>query len=264
MQFTFQKYQGTGNDFLLIDDRENRFPIADQSWIEHICHRRFGVGADGLILLRLESDGLPRMVYFNSDGRESTFCGNGGRCFAAFLRFTGLADGGEVFFHAKDGLHEAEYLDDGRIRLKMRDVQEVLVRDNAWECFTGSPHFVRFLPEIGELDVKKEGAAIRYSETYKKEGINVNFVEREGEGIFVRTYERGVEDETYSCGTGVTAAALVANVALGISSPVPIRTPGGKLEVSFVQKGAGFEKVYLTGPAVRVFEGELSNVAAGF
>lgn len=259
MQFTFQKYHGTGNDFLLIDDRENQFPLDDQPWMEHLCHRRFGVGADGIILLRLESDGLPRMVYFNSDGRESTFCGNGGRCFAAFLRFTGLADGPDVFFHAKDGLHEAWYLDDGRIRLKMRDVAEMVPRENAWECFTGSPHFVRFLSPIQDLDVKKEGAAIRYSEFYKREGINVNFVELMESGISVRTYERGVEDETYSCGTGVTAAALVSNWVHGRKSPVPIQTPGGKLEVEFERRGSSYEKIFLTGPALRVFQGTIAR-----
>jgi diaminopimelate epimerase len=250
----FWKYEGTGNDFIMLDNRQQTLHLSREQ-IEKMCHRRFGIGADGLILIENDSQSDFRMVYFNSDGRESTFCGNGGRCAAAFARFLGLA-GEEVRFSARDGMHTARFQASGEVRLQMRDVSDIQQHPAGWVLFTGSPHLVVETDAAESLDVKQEGSRIRYSEPYKAEGINVNFVKKGAEEILVRTYERGVEDETLSCGTGVTAAALLAS-RRGYASPVSVRTPGGRLSVEFSEKTPGnFSDVWLIGPAVQVFAGE--------
>lgn len=253
-EIVFWKYQGTGNDFVMVD---NRNLVFDKSvfHVKKLCDRRFGIGADGLICIENASEADFRMVYFNSDGNESTFCGNGGRCVVAFAKQLGII-GDQTRFVAKDGIHEAQIL--GReVRLKMIDVAEIKTIENGYELFTGSPHFVALVENVLGLDVKAEGAVIRYSDSYAKEGINVNFMEQKKDRILVRTYERGVEDETYSCGTGVTASALVA-ATLGMTSPVAIETPGGKLSIEFTKLGeSSFSDIYLKGPADLVFEGKL-------
>lgn len=250
----FYKYHGTGNDFVMIDNRAG-LPHASEQEIKALCDRRFGIGGDGLIYLERSDEADFRMVYFNSDGRESTFCGNGGRCVVAFAKHLGVFAGNQTTFTARDGLHSAE-LTGGLVRLHMRDVETLSRNEYGFELFTGSPHLVMEEENIGEMDVKLEGAKIRYSPRYAAGGINVNFVQQMGDRIFVRTYERGVEDETLSCGTGVTAAALVM-AHLGWPSPVSVKTPGGMLSVAFETEDPGFKEVYLTGPAVRVFEGEI-------
>ena len=249
----FYKYQGTGNDFVMIDNRDGQFPVS-QTYIEHLCHRRFGIGADGLILLQNDPDYDFRMVYFNADGREGSMCGNGGRCTVRFAEDLGIFSGSTSFI-AVDGEHEAS-ANTGVISLKMGEVHSLEQHDDYDFMNTGSPHYVRYVSDIKNFDVFNEGKKVRYSDEWvKRGGTNVNFVEvLDNETIYVRTYERGVEDETYSCGTGVTASALSAYLKHGMQSPVKIITNGGSLQVSFDKN---FENVYLIGPAVKVFDGKL-------
>lgn len=254
----FYKYQGTGNDFVMIDDRDQTFPASDQALIARLCHRRFGIGADGLILLQNHPDYDFRMVYFNADGAEGSLCGNGGRCIVRFAHDLGLFDTTTRFL-AIDGEHTAE-VRDNLVHLHMSDVAGMDVRPAHTFLNTGSPHVVQFVDDVDEYDVVAEGRAIRYSAAFAPGGTNVNFTQLVGDtGLSVRTYERGVEDETYSCGTGVTAAALAAYRQFDLPSPVAIRVVGGTLQVSFVPQPAGrFSDIYLIGPAERVFTGELT------
>lgn len=253
----FYKYQGTGNDFIIFDDRQNTFHLG-QKEIAHLCHRRFGIGADGLMLLQNAEGYDFRMVYYNSDGTEGTMCGNGGRCLVRFAADLELVKE-KAFFIAVDGPHLA-FIDETKISLQMQDVKEIQQLSNDYYTHTGSPHYVQFCQHIAEVNVREMGSKIRYSADFAHQnGTNVNFVEpMEEHKIFVRTYERGVEDETYSCGTGVTAAALVSHVKHGNTSPVHIETLGGQLSVQFegsLEKG--FHDIFLIGPAKRVFEGKI-------
>jgi diaminopimelate epimerase len=256
MTIAFNKYQGAGNDFIIIDNREGFFNPENSGLINRLCDRRFGIGADGLILINK----IPRydfeMVYFNSDGFESTMCGNGGRCAASFAVKSGIA-GNKLVFRAVDGVHEA-LSQEGLIRLKMNDVNETRYISNNYFINTGSPHYVVFTKELKSFDVYGEGKKIRWSKDLPPGGTNVNFVEIENNGIFVRTFERGVEDETLSCGTGVTASAI-ASVLSGHfdSGPVNVRTRGGNLMVEFNTKGEKISDIWLTGPATFVFEGKI-------
>lgn len=259
----FFKYQGTGNDFILIDDRSKTFPAANQALIEQVCHRRFGIGADGLILLQNDSDYDFRMVYFNADGAEGSMCGNGGRCIVRFAHDLGIFER-ETRFIAVDGEHTA-VVDGENISLKMSPVSSIGDRNGLTFLNTGSPHVVLFVDDLESFDVVAEGRTIRYSDPFlpsesTRGGTNVNFAQLLADNtVFVRTYERGVEDETYSCGTGVTAVALVAHQQLALPSPVSIKTIGGNLSVSFNQSSDGaFDAIYLTGPAKRVFTGSIS------
>ncbi len=263
MTLNFFKYQGTGNDFVLIDDRDEAFPATNQALIERLCHRRFGIGADGLILLRNGSgherpDYDFRMVYFNADGAEGSMCGNGGRCIVRFAHDLGLFES-ETRFWAVDGEHIAVVCEED-IFLKMGPVANIEERDGLTFLNTGSPHVVRFVDDLESLDVVAEGRAIRYSATFEPNGTNVNFAQvLDDNTLFVRTYERGVEDETYSCGTGVTAVALVAHQQRAMNDPVFIQTIGGNLRVSFNALPDGsFDNIYLIGPAKRVFTGTIS------
>ncbi len=250
----FYKYQGTGNDFVMIDNRDEQFP-KDKDFIEKLCDRRFGIGGDGLILLENDSESDFKMVYYNSDGNESTMCGNGGRCIVAFAHFLDVFEE-KTKFIAIDGLHEAE-IKNGIVKLKMIDVETISQDGDNFVLNTGSPHFVKFVNNIENFDVYKNGYDIRNSETYKKEGINVNFVEKISDNeLFVRTYERGVEDETFSCGTGVTAASLVVLKDNGQDS-VKIKVLGGNLKVYANQDGDSFKNVWLEGPAKQVFKGKI-------
>lgn len=256
MKHTFYKYQGTGNDFVMVDNRDNVFPKNDTKLIGHLCDRRFGIGGDGLILLENDISTDFRMVYYNSDGNESTMCGNGGRCIVAFAKALGIIDN-ETEFTAIDGRHHATIAEDGIISLHMKDVHTVSVYENYVFLDTGSPHHVEIVDGLENFNVKSVGANIRYSGLYGDKGSNVNFVAQAGADKFaVRTYERGVEDETLSCGTGVTAVAIAMKV-LGNTeaNEVTLQTPGGDLKVSFVQDGKQFKQVYLTGPAKFVFNG---------
>lgn len=251
----FYKYQGTGNDFVMIDNRDMSFP-KETEIIKKLCDRRFGIGGDGLILLENDKNSDFKMVYYNADGNQSTMCGNGGRCLVAFAHFLDIFEE-KCSFTAIDGLHEAE-IKNGIVKLKMINVEKIAEDGENFVLNTGSPHFVKFVDNIEVFEVYKNGNKIRNTETYQKEGINVNFVEQISEGeIFVRTYERGVEDETYSCGTGVTASALVFMKNQNLDS-VKVKTLGGNLNVHAEKEGDSFKNIWLEGPAKQVFIGKVN------
>jgi diaminopimelate epimerase len=256
MNIAFNKYQGAGNDFIIIDNRNCVFNPKNSDLINRLCDRRFGIGADGLILINKASGYDFEMDYFNSDGFEGTMCGNGGRCASDFAMKSGIA-GKKLSFKAIDGIHEA-FSKESLISLKMNDVDETRYISNNYFINTGSPHYVIITKELNTFDVYGEGKKIRWSKDFPPGGTNVNFVEIENNGIYVRTFERGVEDETFSCGTGVTASAI-ASVLSGHfdSSPVNVRTKGGNLQVDFKVKGKQITDIWLTGPATFVFEGKI-------
>ncbi|WP_162051659.1 diaminopimelate epimerase [Pontibacter pamirensis] len=255
MAITFYKYQGTGNDFVMVDNRKHSFPTDDEMLVKQICDRRTGVGADGLILLQDHPDYDFEMVYYNADGRLGSMCGNGARCTVRFARQLGVIEDVACFL-AADGEHQASVERD-LIQLKMNDVHDTEKIGEDFYLNTGSPHYVRFVDNVQDLDVYAEGRAIRYNDRFAAEGTNVNFVERISDNeIFVRTYERGVEDETLSCGTGVTACALVAGLK-GLKNPVKVKTLGGELKVTFKQEEDTFKHINLVGPAKQVFTGSV-------
>lgn len=257
MNHPFYKYQGTGNDFVLMDNRAGAIHL-DKNQVAHLCHRRFGIGADGLMLLEGEPGYDFKMVYYNSDGAESSMCGNGGRCITRFAYDLGIHKP-EYLFLAVDGPHAAT-IEDKIVRLKMKDVTSVDHHATYSLIDTGSPHFVKMVTDLNHQNVVWEGRQIRNNDRFKKHGVNVNFVETTDEsGIFVRTYERGVEDETLSCGTGVTAAALLnAHNDMGFNH-VNVKTLGGNLYVEYDKTGENrFENIWLCGPAERVFEGTVT------
>ncbi len=277
MKIIFHKYHGTGNDFIITDNRKLKVKLNTKQ-IALLCHRRFGIGADGLMLLQNKKGFDFQMVYFNSDGNESSFCGNGSRCIVAFAKELGMIKKSETTFIATDGIHTAKIslqpLKAGNIHvsIKMRDVRNIeVVSDSSISpkggdgggllLNTGSPHYVRFTEGVKTAEIISEAKKIRYSDRFSKEGVNVNFAEKNGKGIFVRTYERGVEDETLSCGTGVTACALASSVK-GISTAensCKISTLGGELTVRFHRgKGNSFSDIWLEGPATFVFKGEVN------
>ncbi|MDL5513781.1 diaminopimelate epimerase [Arenibacter sp. M-2] len=256
MLLNFYKYQGTGNDFVMIDNRKEFFPKDNVGLVSFLCDRRFGIGADGLILLENDKDTDFKMVYYNSDGRQGTMCGNGGRCIVAFAHHLGVVDQ-NITFKAVDGLHKAT-MAEGIVSLEMQDVKEIREKSNSLFLNTGSPHHVQLVDGLKEFDVRKEGAKLRYG-LYGEQGSNINFVDQASEDTFnVRTYERGVEDETFSCGTGVTAVALAMYHSGKTKKDfVKIVTPGGNLQVKFRNSENGYDQIWLTGPAQLVFKGEI-------
>jgi diaminopimelate epimerase len=260
MEQDFYKYHGAGNDFILIDNRDGRFHPEPEK-VARLCDRHFGIGADGLILLNRAAGYDFGMAYYNSDGRESTMCGNGGRCVVAFADFMSAASG-EVSFLAVDGPHKGIVLSrsglEFLVKISMGDVDTVTERGDDLIINTGSPHLLRFKCNVEDTDVMAEAAPLRYHRDFFPGGINVNFIEPEGDRIFVRTYERGVEAETLSCGTGVTAAALAFAHRNGFKAGVvSVRTKGGTLSVSFKRRPDGsFTDIWLQGPATRVFHGK--------
>lgn len=258
MELEFYKYQGTGNDFVIIDNRSNTFPKTTKL-IEKLCDRRFGIGGDGLILLENDSNSDFKMVYYNSDGNESSMCGNGGRCIVAFAKKLAIFET-ETTFTAVDGLHYATIDAAGIVSLQMIDVDAVTVKEGYIFMNTGSPHHVELVENVKDLKVKEIGAQIRYSDLYGTEGSNINFVEQMDQDTFaVRTYERGVEDETLSCGTGVTAVAIAMFTAGKTTShTVNLKVEGGALKVSFECNNSKFTNIFLTGLATLVFSGSIS------
>lgn len=257
MTIPFYKYQGTGNDFIILDNRHNQYSLLTNQ-IKHLCDRRFGIGADGLMLLENLEGFDFEMKYYNADGRESSMCGNGGRCLVKFASHIGIAKTSYRFM-AVDGEHEAEITTNGIVRLKMKDVLKIEDYHGDSIVDTGSPHYVKMVSVITDYDVVGEGRAIRNSGHFVKEGINVNFVQqKDDDEIIVRTYERGVEDETYSCGTGVAACAIVCyHNEMGFNDVI-VYTKGGKLSVEFDKhSNHQFDNIWLCGPAEKVFEGEV-------
>ena len=254
MEIAFCKYHGTGNDFIVIDNRSLFFPRDNFKLINSMCDRHFGIGADGLILLESGKDTDLKMTYFNADGNIGSMCGNGGRCFTHFAKHLGLVQDA-LQFEAVDGIHEAS-IDQGIISLKMNDVDQVIVHKDHVYVDTGSPHHVEYVSDLENFDVVGTGRKIRY-EVYGEEGSNVNFVERiKEDSFYVRTYERGVEDETLSCGTGVTAVALASfETKRSRSNSIQLRTHGGELEVRFRKEEGKYGHIYLTGPATLVYKG---------
>lgn len=258
MTLTFYKYQGTGNDFVMIDNRQNVFDKNNTKLVAFLCDRKFGVGADGLILLENHPTEDFRMVYYNADGNESSMCGNGGRCIVAFAEFLQLITD-QTTFEATDGLHFAK-IEDNIIHLQMKDVDKVQTFEKHQFLDTGSPHHVQFVADLAHFDVKNEGEKIRYGQPYNQAGTNVNFVQKVNEDTYtVRTYERGVEDETLSCGTGVTAVAIAMhNTGNSDATTINLNVQGGALKVSFIKDGNSYKKVMLIGPATQVFKGEIT------
>jgi len=309
---TFKKYQGAGNDFVIIDNRENQWekwiktielqPFAEEQFIKskpfqkvnqvvfQLCHRYFGIGADGLMLLQNHADADFEMVYFNSDGHLSSMCGNGGRCIAHFAIDLGIGHKGKMTFIAPDGLHTAT-VKGNEVSLSMNPVSVIQPVDNepgAWELNTGSPHYIQILDtnlfaaadsslkDLNDANFVQWAKTIRYNNTYQRTGINVNAVEpslnsslaaqNSNPSISMRTYERGVENETLSCGTGVTAAAIAYfQQYLLPSSPIAnaihtidVKTKGGNLSVTFAFSAEKqYHSIFLIGPAECVFDGSL-------
>ncbi|MFN3996633.1 diaminopimelate epimerase [Algoriphagus sp.] len=256
MELTFYKYQGTGNDFIMIDDRAESFDLENLDLVKKLCDRKFGIGADGLIAIRNHPDFEFEMVYFNADGSQS-MCGNGARCAVAFSSFLGIVNG-KTQFLAIDGPHDAVLIGD-QIELSMGDVKEIAAKSEDFFVNTGSPHHIRFVEKVAKYPVFDEGKTIRNDSGYAPGGTNVNFVEQIAlNEIFVRTYERGVENETLSCGTGVTAAAIVYG-SQHQQNHVKINTLGGRLSVKFQSNPDGsFNKIWLIGPAEQVFSGKIT------
>lgn len=253
----FFKYQGTGNDFVIIDNRKGEFSLLNQQRIAAICDRRFGVGADGVILLQNHNTADFLMYYFNADGQLGSFCGNGGRCVVAFAKHLGIIDK-QTNFAAFDGLHDAS-ISGNIVSLSMQDVDDVKTYSTSAFLDTGSPHHVEFVKDTKDIDVLTQGAMIAHNDPYGVEGTNVNFVElTKDRQIKIRTFERGVENETLSCGTGVTAAALaVFSTGKVTNTKIEVHTLGGVLTVSFTPRGKGFSDILLTGPTELVFSGTL-------
>lgn len=258
MKIHFYKYQGTGNDFIILDNRDGGYSAITKKQVHHLCDRRFGIGADGLMLMNNHTHYDFEMKYYNADGKEGTMCGNGGRCMTMFASDMGIIKD-KYKFIAIDGVHKAGINTDATVALNMSEVDKIKYDHGNYILDTGSPHFVTIVTDVMHQDVVKKGRDIRYSAPFKDEGINVNFVEQTDEPdiIIVRTYERGVEDETYSCGTGVTAAALVCFHNDNGFNRVEVRTKGGDLSVEFDKAGDAFKNIWLIGPAVKVFEGDV-------
>lgn len=253
MLLKFSKYQGTGNDFVMVDDRLLSFPTENLSVIQKICHRKYGVGADGLILIQPGSEADFYMNFFNPDGTQS-YCGNGSRCAVQFAKTIG-AIGKTCTYKAIDGLHQGQIQENGWIATSILPVFEIQNIGDDLFLNTGSPHYIKFCDNLQEINIIAEARKIRYDARFAPGGTNVNFVQRiNASNIKMRTYERGVEDETLSCGTGVTAAALAVMTESGIIS---VETKGGQLKVQASKSTTGFDNITLSGPAELVYNGEM-------
>jgi len=257
MEIQFSKYQGTGNDFVIIDNRDGSIALSNTQ-IAFLCDRKFGVGSDGLIMLGTANEYDFSMAYYNADGTEGTMCGNGGRCLVKYAHDHGIVKENYVFI-AIDGPHEAKIESNGWIHLKMSDVNAVETGENFFVTNTGSPHYVQLVNDIKQFDVFANGKEIRYNDRFKADGVNVNFIEFHDDHLFVRTYERGVENETFSCGTGVTASAITTHLNKIGEHHVAIKTIGGELAVSFNNQGGGhFNDIWLQGPGTFVYSASIN------
>jgi diaminopimelate epimerase len=259
MKLTFCKYQGTGNDFILIDNRAGHFNYSKELVVK-LCNRRFGIGADGLLLLENVEGYDFRMVYYNSDGSPATMCGNGGRCISAFANHLGVISATTKFL-AADGPHFASIQNINElvaiVEITLKDVTSIQKNKHFVILNTGTLHFVSFVDNPDIMDIVEEGSKIRYSPEFAPAGINVNFVKLDGDHIYVRTYEKGVENETLSCGTGVTAAAIAAS-EFSNGENFKVTTKGGQLSVAFEKEGNKYTNIRLSGPATFVYSGEIS------
>ena len=252
MEITFFKYQGTGNDFIMVNAMDDDI-VLESHQIQNLCDRKFGIGADGIVLIRPDLKADFYVDYYNSDGSQS-FCGNGSRCSVAFAHAENVFQGKTCSFNAIDGIHTGEVLDFDHVKISMCNVKGIEESDDDFILNTGSPHFVRRCNALEELDIISEARKVRYNHRFSEEGINVNFVSHKEDEIHMRTYERGVEGETLSCGTGVTAVALASAVKDGDFTQ-KIITNGGELTVNFHKEGELFQKIQLQGPANHVFSG---------
>jgi len=262
MRIKFFKYHGAGNDFLMIDNRDRVF-VPNRNLIDFLCSRHFGVGADGLITLQNSQQHDFKMHYYNADGNESTLCGNGGRCISSFARMLGIIEKTTVF-EAIDGIHEAIILnhkkEEDLVKLKMLDVCQIETSFDYFILNTGSPHYVKFVDNPALIDVFQEGKKIRNDKAFLPDGINVNFIRIIQNEVEIRTYERGVENETLACGTGAVAAAIAVNLRHPeIVSPISVLARGGKLKVHFENQNGVFRNIWLEGPARFVFSGEIET-----
>ncbi|MEO8146099.1 MAG: diaminopimelate epimerase [Bacteroidia bacterium] len=262
MQINFYKYHGAGNDFIMIDNRDKNLETSNRKLIERLCHRRFGIGADGLITIEKTDKADFEMLYYNADGGLGSMCGNGGRCTVALAKRLEIFDS-KTSFVAYDGIHDATILNyddknfNAEVSLQMNDVNDVEVNDDFIFLNTGSPHYIKFVHTLSNVDVIADGRKVRYNDRFKSEGTNVNFIQYEGGRLVVRTYERGVEDETLSCGTGVTAAAIAYAVHFNKTGniEIPVKTLGGDLKVKLNNTGNHFKDIYLQGSATFVYKG---------
>ncbi|NPA67973.1 MAG: diaminopimelate epimerase [Chlorobi bacterium] len=253
----FFKYTGAGNDFIIINSFNKDIEIPENE-IKFLCNRRFGIGADGLMLLKKHPEFDFEMLYYNSDGSGSTMCGNGGRCIVAFAKKIGIIHDYAKFI-ASDGIHEAFILENGTVNLKMTDVEDINTYRKDFICDTGSPHYIRFVDDVKKINVFSEGREIRFSEMFVKKGINVNFIETKDVNVLnIRTYERGVESETLACGTGAVASALAYAKKQNIENgEIILNAKGGTLKINFEKSGSKYVNIWLSGPADFVFEGDI-------
>jgi len=257
MKIHFDKYHGAGNDFIVFDNRLKSYNDMLVNQLKKICDRHFGIGADGIILIESHSDADFEMIYYNSDGKLSSLCGNGGRCAVSFaLRHNIIKT--ETIFMTADGLHKAYQIHPNQIRLQMQDVVDLIENDNAIIINTGSPHYVKLIQNCKKVDTNSQGAAIRFSEQFMPDGINVNFIQKDTPNRYhIRTYERGVENETLACGTGAVAAALAMHY-MGESNgecKIELQTLGGLLTVDFDFINQTYTNIHLQGPADFVYSG---------
>lgn len=254
----FFKYQGAGNDFIMLDFM-NRQVEMDVSLVSHLCDRRFGIGADGLITISPSDKGDFKMRYYNSDGHEASFCGNGSRCAVAFAHDLNII-GSSADFEAFDGMHHGEILSDHdgekTVSITMRDVNIHHTNGDFLVIDTGSPHFITEVPDPDKIDVRAEGRKIRNDKSISEDGVNVNFINWDGKLLFIRTYERGVEDETLACGTGITASVIATAYWHG-ANHIDVKAKGGDLHVDLERHGDLFENIVLTGPARLSFSGDI-------
>jgi diaminopimelate epimerase len=259
MKITFSKYHGAGNDFILVDNRAKKYRLSTKE-IAELCHRRFGIGADGLMLLEKDKASDFKMIYYNSDGKEGSMCGNGGRCIVAFAYEIGIQK--ETYlFTATDGLHEAFFdKNKNEVNLKMTDVDKIQKFTNDWFLDTGSPHAVEIVKNIDSINVAEEGKKLRYDTRFGEAGCNVNFVEINNGNLKIRTFERGVEAETLACGTGAVASAIIAHRLNSKQHKFSLKALGGNLEVTFENKNNNYSNIWLKGPVKKVFSGNIETL----
>ena len=256
MKLKFEKYESGGNDFILLDNRKSEYHLTSNE-IKKFCNRNFGVGSDGLIILKSSIIADIKMSYYNSDGKPSTLCGNGTRCLFSFSLSLGIIEK-SAKIETTEGVYIATISDRNLVSLKMKNINNIILFDDKAYLNTGSPHHVEMTKDLNKIAVKKIGSSIRFSDRYSPHGTNVNFCKKISDKKFeIRTYERGVEDETLSCGTGATAVAIAVHVmGLTTQNEITILTRGGELIISFEKSETGYRNIYLEGPTRFVFKGE--------